>query len=440
MRQHETQPPRWLRWAQITWVAIVVAALLMYVAGSVLHFSQLRQVCTATAEQCAEFDQATTIGLAQLDALGISLEAYALFLVGFRVVFSLVPIALGLLIFARRRNEPISLLVSLFLITWPTAGEAMGLLATTYPAFQIPAEIIKLAATISLPLFFGTFPNGRMVPRLYWVVVAYFGVYFVLSTLGLISSDSPLGSFWSWTGWLSVLLGGVAAQIYRYRRVSNPTEQQQTRWVLFGMGAIPLFLVGAFAYMGITGDTTVGTTADPFLLRRFTFLAVSALAFQVVFLSIGLAILRYRLFDIDVIIRKTLLYTATTALLALVFFGSVILLQRGFEAVTGQQSQLAIVLSTLAIAALFNPLRRRIQGWIDRRFYRKKYIAQQVLAAFAITARDETDMNMLTKELARVVQETMEPARVRVWLRAQHAASKNRPLTTHKDYGHDAQR
>jgi hypothetical protein len=127
--------------------------------------------------------------------------------------------------------------------------------------------------------------------------------------------------------------------------------------------------------------------------------------------------LRYRLWDIDVIIRKTLLYAVMTALLGLVFFGSVVLLQRLFEMVTGQQSQLAIVLSTLAIAALFNPLRTRVQATIDQRFFRKKYDAQQVLAQFAITARDETDMNALTTELARVVKETMQPKIVRVWLR-----------------------
>ena len=109
---------------------------------------------------------------------------------------------------------------------------------------------------------------------------------------------------------------------------------------------------------------------------------------------------KYRLYDIDVVIRKTLVYTLLTFLLALVFFGSVILLQRVFEAVTGQQSQLAIVLSTLAIAAFFNPLRNRIQAGIDRRFYRQKYDARQVLAQFALVARDETEMNRLTAELA----------------------------------------
>ncbi len=131
----------------------------------------------------------------------------------------------------------------------------------------------------------------------------------------------------------------------------------------------------------------------------------------------GVAVLKYRMYDVDIVIRKTLQYSAVTALLALIYFGSVFLLQRLFSSVSGQQSPLALVVSTLLIAALFAPLRRRIQDAIDRRFYRRKYNAQQVLAQFARTARDETDMDALLAELERVVQETLQPEGVRVWIR-----------------------
>ena len=134
-------------------------------------------------------------------------------------------------------------------------------------------------------------------------------------------------------------------------------------------------------------------------------------------MAIGFAMLRYRLYDVDLVIRRTLAYTLITAVLLLVYFGSVTLLTSVFSRITGQQSALAIVISTLLIAALFNPLRRRVQDWIDRRFFRSKYDAQQVLAQFAVVARDETDLDALTAELLRVVQETMQPEHVSIWLR-----------------------
>ena len=131
----------------------------------------------------------------------------------------------------------------------------------------------------------------------------------------------------------------------------------------------------------------------------------------------GIAVLKYRLYNIDLLINRTLVYGSLTAVLALVYFGSVVLLQELFVTLTGQEFQLAVVASTLAIAALFNPLRRRIQGFIDRSFYRRKYDAAKTLAAFGTKLREETDLNTLSDDLVAVVEETMQPTHVSLWLR-----------------------
>jgi hypothetical protein len=146
-------------------------------------------------------------------------------------------------------------------------------------------------------------------------------------------------------------------------------------------------------------------------------------------ISIAIAILRYRLYEIDLIINRTLVYGLLSAILVGVYFGSVTATQAVFVALTGQaeQPQLAIVVSTLAIAALFNPLRRRIQGFIDRRFYRSKYDARKTLEAFSAKLRDETDLNALSDDLVRVVQETMQPAHVSLWLRPETSSKGEQP-------------
>ena len=268
------------------------------------------------------------------------------------------------------------------------------------------------------------FPTGRLPsPRWRWVRTLGLGlvVYFMVVSALLPELNAPgepppwtvpnpigvLSLAFSMPVWIALLLTTVVASVaslfVRFRR-ADPVERSQLKWLLYAGGVFLIVYAGAGFASNLSGND---------LFEIALFLSILSLP-----AAIAIAILRYRLYDINVVIRKTLVYTAVTALLALVYFGSVVLLQRLVSVLTGiEQSPLAVVVSTLAIAALFTPLRRRIQDAVDRRFYRKKYDAQQVLAAFALTARDETDLDALTGELARVVQETLQPEGVSVWLR-----------------------
>ena len=194
--------------------------------------------------------------------------------------------------------------------------------------------------------------------------------------------------------------------IYRYRR-THETERKQMRWLIFVAVCIALVIVVATVFQP---QTWVGAFRDYWIaFSAFTIFAAPSV-------GISLAILQHHLWDIDVIIRRTMQYSVLTGLLALIYFGLVVVFQGLFSTLSNQQSEIFIVLSTLAIAALFNPLRRRVQDFIDRRFYRKKYNAEQALAQFAAVARDEVDMDKLAAALLGVVEETMQPEHFSLWL------------------------
>ena len=213
---------------------------------------------------------------------------------------------------------------------------------------------------------------------------------------------------------ISLLLFMVGAQVYRYRSVSSPRERQQTRWVVLGLvfgiaGFVLTILVTnflpSFPQSSMVGIFLNGTGTYGFLL--------------LIPLAIVIAILRSGLFDIDIIINRALVYGSLSALLAAIYFGCVIGAQALAQALTGVQGlpPVAVVASTLLIAALFNPLRRRIQAFIDRRFYRRKYNAAKTVAAFSAALRNEVDLTQLNDHLVAVVRETMQPAHVSLWLR-----------------------
>jgi hypothetical protein len=214
---------------------------------------------------------------------------------------------------------------------------------------------------------------------------------------------------------IGLFISAAAAQIYRYARVSTPPQRQQTKWVVVG-------LIGSLALMTTWMVIAVFYPPDQHSVERIYALLISVplIVFFAMLLplSFTFSILRYKLWDIDVLIQRTLSYGALTLALGAVYFGSVVLLQLLFTTLIGQQSPAAVVVSTLVIAALFSPLRGRIQGAIDRRFYRRKYDAQIALAAFSNKARQQVDLNDLSGELLRVIQETMQPEKVSLLLAA----------------------
>jgi hypothetical protein len=171
---------------------------------------------------------------------------------------------------------------------------------------------------------------------------------------------------------------------------------------------------------------TITLAIDTPLWFEWAARAYFTVAGEAVPIAIGIAILRYRLYDIDLLINRTLVYGSLTAMLVVLYFGGIVVLQRLFVLLTGEQSTLAVVASTLLIAALFTPLRRRIQSFIDRRFYRRKYDARKTLEAFSVKLRDETNLDALSEDLVGVVRETMQPAHVALWLRPETVGQRDR--------------
>jgi hypothetical protein len=203
--------------------------------------------------------------------------------------------------------------------------------------------------------------------------------------------------------YFTLLFASATSLVVRYRR-SGSVERQQIKWLAYAALAIPVWFL---------------TNSPIEAVSRTLFFVMDDLILSVLIpVAAGVAILRYRLYDIDVVINRTLVYGSLTAMLVGVYFGGVTATQALFRTLTGQEKspQLAVVISTLVIAALFNPLRRRIQSFIDRSFYRSKYDAAKTLEAFSMKLRDETDLNALSDDLVRVVRETMQPAHVSLWL------------------------
>lgn len=381
---------------RLLWLVTVPLALGLFIAGLLLKLQQER--AGAPDLQIQHGMALATWNSTILDLLLIAGFAF-----------------LAALLIWRRRNDWFAVVLSATMILMPVRlPTEYSVLVAANPSLYWVIGMISVVGATSIPLMLALFPDGRFVPRRSWLYVLagliYASIAYFVPAYALIRF-SPAGVVVD-----ALMVGaGIVAQLYRYRTVATPLQRQQCKWVLVGfvvafvgfyLSELPL-LVGARFWPDLADSPVFNLL--PQLIANLALLAVPV--------TITLAILRYHLWQVDVLIRRTLIYSTLTFTLAVVYAGTVVILQQTLLWLTGRQaSELVTVLSTLAVATLFSPLRRRIQGLIDRRFYRRKYNAAKTLADFGAIARDEVDLEALEDALARAVEETMQPARLSLWL------------------------
>ncbi len=413
---------RWLSAARALWWAVALFYGLLFLAGLPVYFTRLSTVCDPGVCAATDWWVLTSAEALALAGWGASRGAYAAYQVAWEALLAAVFVGAGLVLHALRPLERVAYLVSLSLVVaglWivPNAPHA---LTNVWDGFATVDALLWLAALPFFAVILYLLPDGEFTPGWNrWFALGYglvLGLHFGLAALGYRSStgsEAPLDVVLASLVFVGV---GVYGQVHRYRRVATLAQRQQLKWVGVGVagwfsGILAYSLFTALVDLAPGGPQLAANLAGPAVIY------LTALALPV---ALAFAVLRYRLWDIDVLIRRTLIYSVLTALLALAYFGLVVVLQGAFNAVTGEsRSELVTVISTLAIAALFGPLRGRVQHAIDRRFYRRKYDATRTLAEFGAKARDVVELEQLTGQLVRVVDETMQPAHVGLWVRQQ---------------------
>jgi hypothetical protein len=396
---------------------VTLLTLALFIATLPIQFDYLRTPCPETP--CLDDGRLTPENLQALQALGFSADFYAAGIIAFDILFAAVYLLIAAMIFIRKSDDGLALFVALMLVTFgiATFSDSFEHLATHLLTWRLPLHFVRFIGDIAIIIFLFIFPDGRFVPRwtrllaLIWTLTRAPVYFFPHSSL----NPETWPALYDGLLFLAVLGAGLLAQLYRYRYVSNSSQRQQTKWVVFGL------MVAGSGYLGLVSLVVFAPSLEQTLEQNFFIrLAVYSAAYLFILLipiSIGIAILRSRLWDIDILINRTLVYGLLTLSLAFIYFASVVIFQAFFRVVTEQNSQVAIVISTLVIAALFAPWRRVVQNFIDRRFYRRRYDAAKALAGFSATARDEVDLEILTAELLRMVEETIQPAHVSLWLR-----------------------
>ena len=398
--------------ARVLWLALVVFVIVLWSLGTAALIGEPLPDCAEVTCDPVDFN-AGDLALAQ------ELDLPSGILGGF---FPALTVALpGALFFViagvvywRRSDDWMGLLVSFTLVyigglLFTSSNDA---LARAYPALDPAVGLVSLLGVTSFGLLFYLFPDGRFVPQ--WTRWSFGILVLIVLVAEVIPLPEKVTEVVASSGLAGLGGTGIFAQIYRYTRVSGPLERQQTKWVLVGfLGAIGLMITWMIVSVVFPPD-------EPSSGRVYALLVTGPVVLVLVFvlpICFAISILRYRLWDIDLVINRALVYGALTATLAGTYVGIVLGLQSAFRAVTDQGGGIAIVISTLVIAALFQPLRRRAQTIIDRRLFRQKYDAAQTLGSFGERIRDEVDIERVSEAFVNVVEETMQPAHVSLWLR-----------------------
>jgi hypothetical protein len=399
-------------WLVLAWVIWGILALLSLIDFVTSIHDYLVDVQTTCRPGSCVAGQPTLQTAEALHQFGFSVGAYAGLGVGLVIVSGLVSCGVAAVIIWRKPTGWLALLVTSMLITQALFEDnyLQGPFNNAASPWYVAGLVLSFVSPVQVLFVVALFPNGRFVPRwMGWLLLGICLIDLPANLFPALALSGPIEALFTLTGFPLV----VGSMIYRYRRFSNPVERQQTKWVVFGVTVVIFTFMLWFIPQLIlfAGLSQPGSLYD--LIGHPLFL-ISTLAIPI---CIGIAILRYRLWDIDVLINRALVYGSLTGLLAAAYAGLIIGLESLAELVTKRASQpVVLVVSTLVIAALVQPVRTRLQSIIDHRFYRRKYDAEKTLAAFSATLRHQVDLDQLREQVLAVVQETMQPAQVSLWL------------------------
>jgi hypothetical protein len=404
--------------ARGTWFTLVILTLTIFFASLPVYIKLLQTPCVGPS--CG-YQQLSPEQAASLKGIGLFPGVYTAFTVTLTFALMLVCLVVSTVIVWRRADERMALIVAYFLVTLGPFAVVFNVSASP-SSWQVPLECLSFIFVTLFPIVLSLFPNGLFVPRwMRWPIIAFLIVqtaFTFFPALATLQYSAVSFGFLLAIGTLAIL---VIVQLYRYRRVSSPLERQQTKWVVFGFAVLITYWI-----IGIVPYLIFPVLASPGSLYLPAYLAIQDILILLIPLSFGFAILRSRLWEIDAIINRTLVYGTLTVILTVVYVGLIIGLQTLLRGFISQDNSVAIVISTFAIVFLFLPLRRGIQGIIDRRFYRSKYDAAKTLTAFNATLQQEVDLDQLREQLVSIVQETMQPSHVSLWLRPPEPFSKQK--------------